>query len=207
MRVTAITPQKKRKERVNIYLDGIFSFGLDLDNLVKNHLKIGMELSDDDVSRLTGEGTNALLYNKVLSLISRRPRTEKEIRDYLTKNDAGQTVVQSMIAKLKDRKFLDDEVFAKWFIEQRSTFRPKGKTALVQELRQKGIDRELIEGTFENEPVDEVGLAKAALAKKLRQFDRLPPDKRKEKIIGFLSRRGFTWDTVRTILGGGVDAG
>lgn len=205
MQVTAITPQKKRKDRVNIYLDGIFSFGLDLENVVKNHLKVGIELTDDDVSRLTGEGTNALLYNKVLSLISRRPRTEKEIRDYLNKNEAGQTVAESMIIKLKEHKFLDDEAFTKWFIEQRSAFRPKGKTALVAELRQKGIDRELISDTFENEPIDELHLAKSALAKKLRQFERLPPDKRKEKIIGFLSRRGFSWDTVKHILGDQID--
>ena len=205
VQITAITPQKKHKDRLNIYLDGIFAFGIDLDTLVKNHLTIGRELSDNDVARLTNEGTTALLYNKTLAFISRRPRSEKEIRDYLHKQEVGISVSDLIVTKLKDRKFLDDAEFARWFVEQRSTFRPKGKVALTAELRQKGIDRELISQTLEENSVDEVGLARAALAKKLRQFDHLPADKRKEKIIRFLGSRGFSWDTIGKILNRDID--
>ncbi len=200
MKITAITQQKKRKDRVSIYLDGVFSFGLDLETMMTHHLKVGMDLTDEDTARLLKMGEYALLYNKVLSLISRRPRTEKEVIDYLHKHEAGETLVSSMISRLKERKFLDDKAFITWYIDQRNTFRPKGKTALVAELRQKGISNDLIAASFIEEPIDEMSLAKVAVTKKLRQFARVPEDKRKEKIIGFLSRRGFSWNTVNYIV-------
>jgi len=94
---------------------------------------------------------------------------------------------------------IDDQAFVDWWLEQRATFRPKGKRALALELRQKGIDKELIERALA-EKVDEEELARQAAKTKLRIWSKLPLDVQKEKLVGFLGRRGFTWPILKKIL-------
>lgn len=94
---------------------------------------------------------------------------------------------------------VDDEAFVDWWLEQRATFRPKGKRALKMELRFKGIDRDLIERSLA-EKVDEEVLAKKAFLKKIPSLKNLPSEVQKEKLIGFLSRRGFSWEVIRKTL-------
>lgn len=94
---------------------------------------------------------------------------------------------------------VDDEAFVDWWLEQRATFRPKGKIALRMELRFKGIERDLIECSLA-EKVDEEVLAKKSALKKMSSLKALPPEVQKEKLIGFLSRRGFSWEIIRKTL-------
>ena len=94
---------------------------------------------------------------------------------------------------------VDDEAFVDWWLEQRATFRPKGKRALQMELRFKGIDRDLIERSLA-EKVDEEALAKKSFLKKIPSLKNLPLEVQKKKLIGFLSRRGFSWEIIRKTL-------
>lgn len=234
--ITQIKAQKNQK-RVNIFLDDEFAFGLDLDNFVKAGLKIGKELSEEEVKELVYKNEFQKLYDKCLLLISGRPRSEKEISDYLKKqfskirkfssaeNTAAgqldQNFISKVVDKLKEKNFLNDEEFARWFIEQRITFRPKGRRALIFELRQKGITRETAEKIM-GENFDELSLAKNFIQKKFPNF--LYPEhfdssqyKRsrranhpnlpnhldatdRQKVFAYLSRRGFSWETIKQAL-------
>lgn len=200
MEITAITSQKKRKDRVNIFIDGSFAFALDHETLLKNHLKVGQNILQTDIDRLIKEGEYAYWYNSVLQLISRRPRSQREITDYLNRKQTGDMVQEKILTKLKNAKFIDDTAFAKWFVDQRQQFRPKGKKALTQELRQKGIADAIITEVLNSESIDEIALARKIAEKKKRLLTRYPPDKQREKLISFLCRRGFSWETIERVL-------
>jgi len=104
-----------------------------------------------------------------------------------------------VLKELLNLGLVDDEAFVDWWLEQRATFRPKGKKALMMELRLKGIDRDLIERSLA-EKVDEAVLAKKLALKRLSFLKKLPSEVQKEKLWGFLSRRGFSWEIIRKTL-------
>ena len=142
----------------------------------------------------------AKLLQKTIKFISIRPRSQKEILSYLQKKSPKNQEKQKLVLReLSSLGLVDDEAFVDWWLEQRATFRPKGKRALKMELRFKGIERDLIERSLA-EKVDEEVLAKKAVLKKMFSLEGSPPEAQKEKLIGFLSRRGFSWEIIRKTL-------
>lgn len=196
--VTRIKAQKNKK-RVNIYLDGKFAFGLDADNFLKAGLKVGQKLTEKQVDDLIFKNEFQKVLNKTFRLISRRPRSEKEIRDYLKRKKSPLRLIEEVIKKLKKLKQIDDSTFASWWVEQRSTFRPRGKFGLTMELRQKGVDKEIIKKVVE-EKVEELPLAKKLAQKKFKSYKNLPREERYQKMSAFLARRGFSWETIKKVV-------
>jgi regulatory protein len=139
------------------------------------------------------------LIDKVYRFVSLRPRSEKEIRDYLHGKHATDLDSEKIIQLLVKQKLLDDSAFVQWWLEQRATFRPKGKRVLRAELKQKGISEELIEEAL-NDGVDELILAKAAAAKKVKIYRSLPPREFRQKLSNFLGRKGFPWGIIKRVL-------
>ncbi len=143
------------------------------------------------------------VYEKLLQasirFVSYRPRSEKEIRDFLKKKLTrwkvyGGTVVQKVLDRLKELNYVDDAKFAAWWVEQRSTFKPKGKRLIKLELKAKGVKDSIVE------TIDERELAQRAIQKKLILWQKLPDLERKKKLFDFLSRRGFSTDTIYRII-------
>jgi regulatory protein len=197
-KITRIKAQKS-KRRVNIYLNERFAFGLDADNFLKAGLKIGQQLSETQVEDLIFKNEFQKLLDKSLRLISARPRSEKEIIDYLKRKKAPPNLAEKIIQKLKQLEQINDHAFAVWWVEQRMTFRPKGKIALLMELRQKGVEQEVSNKVIA-EKVNELPLARRAVEKKLKIYKNLPPLEFRQKITGFLARRGFSWETVKEVI-------
>jgi len=195
--VTKIKPQKNKK-RVNIYLDGKFAFPLDADNFLKAGLKVGQKLSEKEVEDLIFKNESQKLLDRAYRLLSFRPRSEKEIKDYLRKKKTTPKLSSWVIKKLKKQGHLDDKEFAHWWVDQRSTFRPRGKFGLMMELRQKGIDKTIIEKTIDK--IDELSLATKLAQKKLRGYKNLSREEFYQKMTAFLSRRGFSWETIKSVI-------
>ena len=139
------------------------------------------------------------LLDSVYRLISRRPRTKAEIEKYLHGKHASAGVCRKIIEKLEKNNYLNDKEFSRWWLEQRQAFRPKGKLALKAELRQKGVDEETIRGVLEA-GVDEVSLAQKALQKKASTFAKLPRKNQHQKMFSFLGQKGFSYETIKTVL-------
>ena len=203
-KLTAITPQKKDKNRVNIDIDGKFSFGLDLESLVKEKLRVGLELDQKEIDRLKNLNETGLLLGQVISLLSRRPHSKREITQYLQKKHATDKQKEIIIQKLENLNYIDDEEFILWWIDQRKTFRPKGKIAIFQELRLKGIDEKLIKSVFEkNEETNENSDFIVALGlgrKRLERIKNLPEMEIKTKLSRFLASRGFEWEIIKDVI-------
>jgi len=194
--------RQKQKLRFNIYLDEKYSFSLPADVLVKSGLKIGQPLSDKEIEELIKENEFARVYDRVLKFLSFRPRSEKELRDWFSKKQVGEETKKMVWKKLEHLGYINDEEFAKWWIEQRTSFRPTGKYALARELKQKGIPRDLIAQLLDGSIVSlsEIELAKKAVEKKVKLYSHLPLQEFRQKLASFLARRGFSWETIREVV-------
>lgn len=141
------------------------------------------------------------LLNKAYFFLKFRPRSEKEIRDYLYKKVStthwSREAADKIIEKLKEQDFINDEKFIGSFVRTRTALKPKGQRMLVRELKQKGISDELIEKYFSQNEVDEEKLALQILEKRWPRFKNLESRKRFEKTSRFLISRGFSYDVVK----------
>jgi regulatory protein len=143
------------------------------------------------------------LLNAVFRLLSIRPRSIKEIRDYLIKKTehTHEDTVDRVIIRLTELGYADDLKFAQWLISQRQGHKPKGNRFVENELKTKGVAPEIITQVIEDETeISQKDLARTAVAKKLTLWSKLPVLERKNKIYGFLGRQGFDSDTIRTVI-------
>lgn len=199
--VSSIEPQKKKKDRFNIYVGGKFAFGLAAETLVKSGLKVGQEVSEKEIEKLVFENETSQLLEKALRFLSFRPRSEREVCDYLIKK--SQTSFDGVIDKILERLgrlgYVNDVEFAKWWVEQRQTHKPRGARLIRSELYQKGVSREIIDKVLgEAEGYGgEVERAIKAANRKLSSYENLGPRERRQKIVQHLSRRGFGWEVIQ----------
>ena len=144
------------------------------------------------------------LLDKAYFFLKFRPRSEKEVRDYLYKKISNKLWsredAEKIIENLKGRGLIDDAKFVDWFIRQRLALKPKGERVLRRELRQKGIEDELVDRYFSKNSLNEEGLARQILEKRWPRLIGLSKRKRFEKAARFLMSRGFSFDlTKKTI--------
>ncbi len=151
-------------------------------------------------------------YQRYLDLCYRyltlRNRSQKEIYDYLQKKNAEEDVVEKIIAKLIEQHFLDDEKFARSWVLSRARTKPKGRTVLVMELRQKGIAQDIIDKVLseESEEIpDELTQAKNIIARHMEKLDGFPRQAVYQKVGAFLMRRGYNWTIAKKAIDSYLD--
>lgn len=191
--ITALRIQTKNRDRVNVYLDGHFAFGLPA--IVAARLKLGQLLSDAEIEALNEQGTLESLYDQALHYLSHRPRSQAEMAHYLQRRGASEEQREAVIERLKRAGWLDDRAFAQFWIENREQFRPRGPRALAHELRRKGVENQVIEQ--EVGVVDEADSAYRAASQKARQFRHLDRGAFHRKVVEYLVRRGFDYEVAR----------
>lgn len=189
--VTSLKPQRDGK-KVNVYLDDEFAFGIDLDNLVKFGIKVEREFSKEEIDKIIYEAEFAKTYNKFLNFATLRPRSEKELFNWLKRKKVPSNFNKKLFVRLKRLQLIDDIKFAKWWVEQRLTFKHRSKKELKYELQQKGIDRSVIETVLSENEIDEVEMARKLLKK--RRFS--DP----KKAFNYLARKGFGWETIKNVV-------
>lgn len=197
--ITALKPQRNKK-RVNIYLDGKFSFGIDLENLLRYGLKIGKEYSEIEIKELVKKAEFQKTYDKIIRYATLRPRSRREIELWLRKYKVHESMHDELFNKLKRLELLDDTKFASWWVDQRMSFRPRGKRALMAELRQKGVSQETVKEVLAKTEIDETKVAKDLLKKYQYKWERLPKGERKKKKSGYLARKGFGWEIIKQVV-------
>jgi regulatory protein len=191
--VTALKPQKRNTDRVNIFLDGEFAFGLMAS--AASGLRTGQILSETEIAALKELDEAEKAKKAALQLISRRPQSKVEIERKLRKNKYDDLIIDQVIDHLIAVNLLDDAAFAEYWVEQRETFRPRSRLALRQELRQKGISRAVIEAAVEQ--VDETSAARQAAAKQARRWTHLSEKEYRIKLGRYLQRLGYPYEIIR----------
>lgn len=191
--ITAIEAQKRRKDRVNVFLDGAFAFSLEIDVVEEQGLHSGQALSDSQIEQLERADLFHKGLNAALRFLSHRPRSEAEIRMRLWRRFEGETI-DRVLLWLKERQMIDDVAFAQFWKENRESFSPRGKRLLKLELRRKGVDPEVIGGVVEG--IDEEESAYRAAQKKVHLLAKEDYNTFRRKLGAFLGRRGFGYEVI-----------
>jgi len=194
--ITSIKQQKK-KDRVNVYLDDKFGFGIDLDNFVLLRLRVGQELNEKQIEEIVKKSEFQKTLKKILRFGMVRPRSEKEYKDWLYRKKISEVMYSDLFSKLKSFELMDDEKFARWWIETRAEFSPKSKRVLEFELRKKGIEKEIIRKVLSENVIDEAKIAENLLKKKRTHWENLPKEKKSQKMVEYLVRNGFDFEIAK----------
>lgn len=198
--ITRLT-QQKRQNRVNVYLDGKFAFGVTLESALENHLKVGKELTSSEVETLRGKDFKDKVLAKLLNFASRRPHSQKEISLWFRKKNVPPEIYQYLFSKLENIGLLNDEEFARWWVEQRVAFRAMPPRMLKVELQNKGVDREIIEKVLGDvESPTEEELAKKTLLKRFGGIPNVADIRQKKKVYDLMLRRGFSYSVIKKTL-------
>lgn len=198
--ISAIKGQQRNPERVNIYLDGAFAFAMTREEALLQGVRVGRELSIDEVAEFRARDTVSKAVEAALRLLTVRPRTEKELRDRLRQKGYEPSAIDDAIERIEGWGYLDDAAFARLWVANRVEHRPRGKRMLTQELRQKGVDRETIAETIDDAEIDEVAAAIAVAENSVRKMSSLDPLVARRRLMGQLARRGFDYGTIKTAL-------
>ena len=195
--ITAITPQIKDKRRCNIFIDGRFCCGLALETAVKNRLKVGQIITQEALSSMQLESEKNTAFDKALTHITATRKTEKQVRDFLSKKGYLPAVCDYVVEKMRDYDFLNDGEYAEAYVDFASS--KKGSRLIKMELKSKGVSEEEIENALENLGEEqELETAKTILEKYMRhkEFSR----ETLQKAFRHLMSKGFDVETVKSAL-------
>jgi regulatory protein len=193
--VTAITSQRLRRDRVNVYVDDQFAFALAAEVAASASLRVGDLLDAGTLESLFERETFQTAFNQACHFLSFRPRSEREVRQHLAKSSPDVDLIDRVVARLKELNFVDDTKFARFWVENRATFRPRGARALAHELRLKGVQPDVSQDILDEAPAEEDGAYRAA-AKKARALASLDERAFRQRLSAFLLRRGFEYGVV-----------
>jgi regulatory protein len=195
--ITALKAQDRSKDRVSVYLDGKFAFGLALIHAL--WLRVGQALSDSEIDDLKAADTLEKAKQRAIGLISYRPRSVEEVKRRLKRVGVDDGAIEGVIASLRESGLLDDQSFSKAWVESRLGASPRSRRMIAWELRQKGVSEATISDSIENVDDEAAGLALAT--KHWPRFAKLESiNERRRKLSEFLARHGFDYETIRDII-------
>ena len=195
-KVTALKIQKHNPNRVNVYLNNEYSFGLS--RITAAWLQVGQELSPTKIARLQAEDEREVAYMKALRYLDYRPRSRTEVRRNLENHEVPSEVINDVFKRLERSGLVNDERFAQDWVENRSEFRPRSRRALAYELHQKGLNDSAIKKALEG--LNEEALAYQAAVKQSRHYEGLEMRDFRNKLGSYLSRRGFSYDVIKQVV-------
>lgn len=196
-KITALKLQKRNQNRVNVYLDGEYAFGLS--RIVAAWLQVGQFLDEQKILELQQQDTVEVAFQKALQFLSYRPRTEFEVTKKLSELGYEDHTVETVLARLKSANLVEDSQFARLWVENRTSFRPRSWRLLRLELRQKGVPEEAIQDALAECDKDDE-LAYQAARARARRLQGMTWEDFRKKISGFLGRRGFSYATIAPIV-------
>jgi regulatory protein len=207
MKITAVTPQQKDKNRVNVMVDGKYRFSLDIFQYADLGIKIGREYTEEELTALETESSFGKVYARALEYCLMRPHSAKEVRDYLyrktrdsrtktgeiRKGIAPETTVR-VFDRLAEKGYINDEKFARYWVENRNLTKGASGRKLMAELQAKGVDKSIIERALLATTRDEASELQKVIAKKrVRYSDN-------QKFMQYLARQGFSYDDIKKAL-------
>ena len=197
MKITKITPQKKRKNRYNLYVNGEFFEGLDQNTVAIHKLYEGKILTDDEIEKIRETEIREKLHDRVINLISKFPKTEFELKRYIRRKGYSEEIAEEEVRRLKKYDLIDDQKYANRYVESNRKY---SKRMLRKKLFEKGIDKNIINEVLNQPEVDkkeEEILLKTA-KKKLKRLKK--DNEKKRKLFQYLARKGFDFEDIYKII-------
>lgn len=202
-RITALRVQQKNPERVSVYLDGRFAFGLYQDVVLSHGLRKGQVLSVAEQEALLAADAVLVAKAKALSYLAYRARSRFEVRRKLLRGGFDEAVVAQVLDRLEELGYLDDAAYARAYAQGRFETGGYGPQRVRSDLMRRGVARAVIDRVLADVFSEQDDILETARAQAERRWARLAgeedPRKRRKKLYDFLLRRGFSYDTIRRV--------
>lgn len=195
--ITGLELQKKNPNRLNVYLDHEYAFGIS--RFVGGRLKQGEKIDELSITKLLEKDSREKAFQKALHFINYQPRSVNEIKEKLNEQGFAEFVIGNVISELQEKNYINDSEFAENWIESRCRSKPRSQNMLRYELRKKYIPESIIEEALRSAPADEE-LALRLGKKYLRRFAYLDEKGFVKKMTGVLARRAFPFSVINTVL-------
>ncbi|MBC8076604.1 MAG: RecX family transcriptional regulator [Chloroflexales bacterium] len=201
--ITALRAQEHDTQRVNVFIDGAFAIGVSLNTLAREALFVGKAIDEPAWSALERAEQHDKTLRAAMRYLDARPRASAELRDKLRRKEFPPEAIDAALARLATLGLVDDASFARFWVENRQIAHPKGARALRDELRRKGVGRDVIDATMGDaeligDDADKVwAIARTAMRKYADSADK---QTFKRRLGGYLQRRGFGFDVMRPVL-------
>jgi regulatory protein len=193
MQITAMEPQARHPNRINLYVDHRFALGLA--DIIAARVHVGQTVGEADLAELARAEALETAHEAALRFLEPRPRSAAEVRQRLQKKGTDPELIEPVIVRLTEAGLLDDTAFAKYWVENREQFRPRAGRALRFELKRKGLSNAAITDALAS--VDEDESAYRAGGERARRWRTLEHREFRDKLGAFLVRRGFSYDTAK----------
>lgn len=207
MKITALKAQVRDKSRVNVFVDGTYSFSLDITQVAELGVRLNKEYTEKELAELEDESQFGKLYTRSLEYVLTRPRSQREMRDYLyrktrdtptkmggMKKGVSKELTVRVFDRLQAKGYIDDEKFARFWVENRNVRKGISIRKLQSELGAKGVDRTIVERVLDQgERSDDDEIKKIIAKKAVRYSD-------EQKLIAYLMRQGFRYDVIKDAL-------
>ncbi len=190
-KITDLKQQKNNPNRISLYVDDKYLFGLADTDVLKERLEIGHELSESDIERLKVRSEDAKCLNAALRLVQSRMYTKRELSKKLHGKGYANEVVSYAVSEMEHYGYIDDFQYAQMYVQE--VAEKYGVLKIKQKLFEKGVPADVIEDVLEC--ADNADAAFEILRIKLRGNTLSEEDK--PKLMRFLAQRGFTFDQSR----------
>lgn len=197
MKITAIKQQEKRKDRYSIFVDDKYAFSLSETGLLEQKLANGQELDKARLKEFKQLSLDDKVYNNTLRYAAMRLRSEWELKDYLRRKAVEEPVAETILNKLSDIGLMNDEAFARAWVENRRLLKPTSKRRLIQELKQKRVSEDVITSVLQGDDTSERSVLQELINKKRKQAKYAQDEL---KLMQYLARQGFNYDDIKAAL-------
>lgn len=199
--ITAIEPQARNRDRVNVFIDGQWVTGVHAEVAVAAGLRVGQVIGAEQLRELTHAEEVRKARDGALRLLGYRARSRAELRGRLLQKGYDPGLVEEVLAGLERSGLINDAEFSESWVRARTGSRPMGRSRIAAELRGKGVDRELIDEALRGlEPDVELDLALAVGRRKIAQLRTADGPTARRRLGLALMRRGFPPDVCRRAL-------
>jgi len=201
MRITALQVQTNNQDRINLFVDGQFLLGVSALIVLQMGLRVGQELSPDQLEQLRQEEALLQATNRALNYLSFRPRSCEEVRCYLRKKGTPPELIETIMQRLDDLDLINDQSFTRFWIESRERFHPKSAQALKNELRMKGVEQDIVDELVSDENDEQLALrAGRKRATLLACQPEMDFKTFRARLGPFLQRRGFSYEVCARVV-------
>lgn len=199
MIITDIQPQTKNQNRVSIFIDGKFAFGIDKNDCSFMGLKVGYELTQEKYDYIVNNTIYTKAYQKADRFIGYKMRTEKEVRNKLNEDGYTNDIIERVISTMIKYKYIDDEAYAIMYAKDCKNIKKWGPKRIKAELYTRGITTTVIDNVLESLDIADIDNVITELLEK--RIKNTPIDLReKQKHFNFLLRRGFNYEDIKRII-------
>jgi regulatory protein len=200
--ITQISEQRRRPNRRNVYLDGAFAFGCNLNVVARFRLREGLALSPEQVQQIQLGEVKQECFDKAMAYIGSRLHSRAELMKKLTRREYGPAVIDAVMEDLLRMGYVNDEQFALSKVRSIATHKHHGKRRAAMELTKAGVKGEAAKKALDEvyDAQDSVAVARALAEKKAPSLRKLEPMVARRRLVGMLQRRGFDYESIKPVV-------